>query len=547
MSHQIQLINVVMNTQILLIEDNDNDSLLIQRQLNKTKKAFDFTRVETFSELLNALAYNNYDLVISDYNLLGFDGLDVLKLLKSEKKDIPFLLVSGTIGEVAAVSIMKAGACDYVMKDNLIKLPQVVKKELDDHKIRQQNKILETKSIKLSEIISSAGDLILTSDLNLTVNYLNKKAEQLLKLNLNNGPINFRSFLSPIFNQQFFQPILKKIQEKESWNGELVLITADGDEIPVLCSFVFHKYGALSNEISIIAKDISFIKEQEKEILKLNQTLEEKVISRTNELNESLNEITYKNQQILDSINYAHRIQDSLIPKKSDLLEIFPDSFCFLKPKDIVSGDFFWCHQDENYKYISVIDCTGHGVPGALLSIVANQIIKKGVVDKRYTDSNQILNYINFKVDYKFRSTNPEFNINDGMDMAFCVIDEAKQQISFSGANRPAWIISDAEIIEFNGTKKSIGLTDLQNSNQNFDHLIINYKKGDRLYLFSDGYYSQFGGERQKKLNKEAFRRLIISTSTNIHQQEEKLNDHFNQWKGKLEQVDDVCVVGIQL
>jgi serine phosphatase RsbU (regulator of sigma subunit)/CheY-like chemotaxis protein len=536
-----------MNIQILLIEDDDNDALLLQRQLNKTKKIYEFTRAETFTELVNALKYNHYDLVISDYNLLGYTGLDVLKLLKSEKKDIPFLLVSGIIGELAAVSIMRAGACDYVMKDNLLKLPQVVKREIDEHKIRLQNKILETKSIKLSEIISSSGDLILTSDLDLTVNYLNKKAEQLLKMNLNNGPISFRSFLSPIFNQQFFQPILQKIQEKESWNGELVLITADGTEIPVLCSFVFHKYGALSNEISIIAKDISFIKEQENEILKLNQTLEEKVVSRTNELNESLNEITYKNRQILDSINYAHRIQDSLIPKKSDLKEIFPNSFCFLQPKDIVSGDFFWCHQNEKLKYISVIDCTGHGVPGALLSIVANQIIKKAVVDEKYTETSQILNYINFKVDHKFRSPNPEFNINDGMDMVFCIIDKKKQQITFSGANRPAWIVSNGEITEYNGTKKSIGLSDLQNSNQNFDQSVISYKKGDILYLFSDGYYSQFGGERQKKLNKEGFRKLIRSTSSDIFQQEEKLNTHFSTWKGRLEQVDDVCVVGIEL
>jgi serine phosphatase RsbU (regulator of sigma subunit)/ActR/RegA family two-component response regulator len=536
-----------MNIQILLIEDDDNDALLLQRQLNKTKIVYEFTRVETFTELVHALKYNQYDLVISDYNLLGYTGLDVLKLLKSEKKDIPFLLVSGTIGELAAVSIMKAGACDYVMKDNLLKLPQVVKREIDEHKIRLQNKILETKSIKLSEIISSSGDLILTSDLDLTVNYLNKKAEQLLKMNLNNGPISFRSFLSPIFNQHFFQPILQKIQEKELWIGELILITADGNEIPVLCSFVFHKYGALSNEISIIAKDISFIKEQEKEILKLNQTLEEKVIQRTNELNESLNEITNKNKQILDSIDYAQRIQNSLIPKRSDLNKIFPNSFCFLRPKDIVSGDFFWCHQQENLKYISVIDCTGHGVPGALISIVANQIITKAVIDEKHTETSQILNFINFKVNQKFRSSNTEFNINDGMDMVFCIIDEAKKQITFSGANRPAWIISDEEITEYNGTQKSIGVSDLQNYNQDFDQSIISYRKGDILYLFSDGYYSQFGGERQKKLNKEGFRKLIRSTSSDIFQQEEKLNTLFSNWKGKLEQVDDVCVVGIQL
>lgn len=536
-----------MNFKILLVEDDDNDTFLLQRQLNKTKNAFDFTRVETFSELVNAIKCNQYDMVISDYNLLGYTGLDVLNLLKSEKKDIPFLLVSGTIGELAAVSIMKAGACDYVMKDNLLKLPQVVKREIEEHKIRVQTKKLERETKKLSEIICASGDLIFTSDLELNISYLNKKAQELLKLKLDNGEINFKSFLSPSFNLNDFRDILTRIQEKETWDGELTLMTADGNETQVLCSFVYHKDGALSNEISIVAKDISDIKRQEKVILNLNQTLEEKVILRTNELNESLNEITYKNRQILDSINYAHRIQDSLIPKKSDLQEIFPNSFCFLQPKDIVSGDFFWCYRKENVKYISVIDCTGHGVPGALLSIVANQIIKKAVVDEDYTETSQILNYINFKVDQKFRSPNPEFNINDGMDMALCKIDEAKQQISFSGANRPAWIISNGEIAEYNGTKKSIGLSDLQNSNQNFDQTIITYNSGDILYLFSDGYYSQFGGERQKKLNKEGFRKLIQSTSSDIFQQEENLNSHFSAWKGGLEQVDDVCVVGIQL
>jgi serine phosphatase RsbU (regulator of sigma subunit)/FixJ family two-component response regulator len=536
-----------MNIQILLVEDNENDVLLIQRQLIKSNKSINFVIVETYSDLVNTLTYHQFDLVISDFNLIGFTGLDVLKLLKTEKKDIPFILVSGTIGEAAAISIMKAGASDYIMKENLIKLPQVVKREIEEHKIRIKNKLLETKSIKLAEIISSSGDLIFTSDLNLTINYLNEKAEKTLKLKIDHGPINFRSIISPIYNLQFFKDILKKIQDKESWSGELILITADGAEIPVLCSVVYHKEGVLINELSIIAKDISLFKEQEKEILELNQTLEQKVKTRTIELNKSLNEITYKNQQILDSINYAHRIQNSLIPKKSDLFEIFPNSFCFLQPKDIVSGDFFWCHQNENLKYISVIDCTGHGVPGALLSIVANQIIKKAVVEKQYTETSQILNFINFKVEDKFRFSNPEFNINDGMDMAFCIIDEVKQQITFSGANRPAWIVNEGEIIEFNGTKKSIGLSDFQTSNQNFDQLIINYKKGDVLYLFSDGYYSQFGGERQKKLNKEAFRRLILSTSSDIRKQEEKLKSHFSNWKKNLEQVDDVCVIGISL
>lgn len=536
-----------MNIQILLVEDDENDALLLQRELNKTKKIYDFVQVETYEEFLNAIKNQHFDLVLSDYNLLGFTGQDVLKHIRTEKIDIPFILVSGTIGEQAAVAIMRAGAADYVMKDNLIKLPQVVKREINEHKIRVKNKILETNFVKLSEIISSAGDLILTSDLDLTVSYLNKKAEQVLKLNLDNGPISFKSFISPQFYKENFQPILQKIQEKESWNGELILTTADGVEIPVLCSFVFHKFGALSNEISIIAKDISYIKQQEKEILKLNQTLEEKVNQRTIELNNSLTEITYKNKQILDSINYAHRIQDSLIPKKSELETIFPNSFNFLLPKDIVSGDFFWCHEDENLKYISVVDCTGHGVPGALLSIVANQIIKKAVVDKQNTETNQILNYINFKVESKFRSTNPDFNINDGMDMAFCTINETRKEIAFSGANRPLWIVSDGEIIEYNGNKKSIGLTDLKLSDQSFDQIVINYKKGDKLYLFSDGYYSQFGGERQKKLNKEGFRRIILETSKNFNSQEEKLSTYFSQWKGNLDQIDDVCVIGISL
>ena len=163
-----------MNIQILLVEDDENDALLLQRELNKTKKTYDFVQVETYDEFLNAIKSQHFDLVLSDYNLLGFTGQDVLKHIKAEKIDIPFILVSGTIGEQAAVAIMRAGAADYVMKDNLIKLPQVVKREINEHKIRIKNKILETNFVKLSEIISSAGDLILTSDLDLTVSYLNK-------------------------------------------------------------------------------------------------------------------------------------------------------------------------------------------------------------------------------------------------------------------------------------------------------------------------------------------------------------------------------------
>lgn len=247
---------------------------------------------------------------------------------------------------------------------------------------------------------------------------------------------------------------------------------------------------------------------------------------------------------IKNSINYAKIIQEAMLPEESDLNDTFPGSFIFFKPKDTLSGDFYWLKKYENIFSIAVADCTGHGVPGALLSMMGFNILYEIFSAKKTLQPSEVLGKLNHQVRKILKHGDTTLNV--GMDIALCAIDVKNKSMVYSGANRPLLIQREKELIEFKPDKISIG--EMDNNQIQFTNHSISLKTGDRVFLFSDGYADQFSEKIDKKLTMKRLREILIQTSgLSFKKQKEFIMDFFESWKGNNEQVDDVLLMCIQI
>jgi PAS domain S-box-containing protein len=291
--------------------------------------------------------------------------------------------------------------------------------------------------------------------------------------------------------------------------------------------------------IVIAHENITNVKKAEQERDRTLLELEERVLQRTEELNN-------RNKNITDSINYAKRIQDGLLPRHSMLKEMFRKSFIMYEPQNIVSGDFFWCHESRGRKIVVVADCTGHGVPGALMSIIGNNLLNRIVVHERIENPSEILELLDQRLRKALESDT--YQVQDGMDVCLCVIDTHFNELYFSGALRPLFIAdNEGAVTEVKGSRCTVGGDSLGTPKQ-FEMQRYPITHGQRIYLCSDGYYSQFGGPRDKKFQKSRFKRTLAGIQNlTMRQQEAELRQMYLHWAGPREQVDDVLVVGIEL
>jgi serine phosphatase RsbU (regulator of sigma subunit) len=248
-----------------------------------------------------------------------------------------------------------------------------------------------------------------------------------------------------------------------------------------------------------------------------------------------------KNKEILDSINYAKRIQTAILPSNSVVQDYLPNSFILYMPKDIVAGDFYWLEKKDSQILFAAADCTGHGVPGAMVSVVCNNSLNRSVREYGLTEPGSILDQTRALVVQEFEKSEEE--VQDGMDIALCSIQGMK--LKYAGANNPLWIIRNGEIIETKANKQPIGKYEHQEA---FDTHQFGLQKGDTLYIFSDGYVDQFGGEKGKKLKSKAFKRMLLEIQDlEMLDQKSYLEKAFLDWKGSLDQIDDICVIGVRV
>jgi PAS domain S-box-containing protein len=281
------------------------------------------------------------------------------------------------------------------------------------------------------------------------------------------------------------------------------------------------------DQIIGVGYDITDKKFQEKQLLERNEQLQQ------------------KHKAIKDSIFYAQRIQQSSLQSKEYINNVFNQNFVLYKPKDIVSGDFYFFHQDDDNKYAIAIDCTGHGVPGAMMSMVANSIIKEVLLNKKAKAVSQILYELDKELYKAINSYATEIS-NDGMDVSIISVSKKSNRLHFAGAFRPLIIVRKNQVIELKGSRYPLGF--YSDVDKIFEEQVILLEPNDCLYMFSDGFTDQFGGERHKKLNRKNFKELLkIASEMTTEEQESFLEYSLNNWKQEKEQTDDVLVIGIKI
>jgi serine phosphatase RsbU (regulator of sigma subunit) len=395
---------------ILLIEDSDTDATLLVRYLKRENVNFIHTRVWLKDDFIAALIDFKPDLIIADHTLPQFSGLEAFKFMKSENKNIPFILVTGTVSEKQISQYMKEGIDDYILKENLLRLPSCIGNVVNKKKIERLHYKLSSANLALSKAYS---------------------------------------------------------------------------------------------------------------------------------------DIESKNRSITDSINYSKRIQDASLSPWELKYKLFQQAFVLFKQKDIVSGDFYWFAEKDGKKLIAACDCTGHGVPGALMSMLGNNILNQIVNEKGITAPDKILNQLNLRI-RKALKQDENNETRDGMDIALIAFT-SENEIEYAGAKRPLWIIRKGVLEEIKADKFSIGGQQIEGE-QLFLNNKVTLSKGDCMYIFSDGYVDQFGGPHEKKFMTKNFKNLLLSIYMEpMDKQEFIINDAIEKWKMNYEQVDDILVIGIKV
>lgn len=284
-------------------------------------------------------------------------------------------------------------------------------------------------------------------------------------------------------------------------------------------------------------------------VRQINRLLKEREMV-LEQVQEQKEELIIKNKNITDSINYAKRIQDAMLPAYNTFKEFLPESFVIFKPKDIVSGDFYWVNETRNKTFVAVVDCTGHGVPGAFMSIIGIELLRNITNVEGVDDAAEILNRLSVAIHNTFAGSNQEnrdgIKVKDGMDVSFCVIDKEYNILQFSGAFSNLFLVRDGRLIEIRGDRYSVGMANELGHSQ-FSSYYIPIQPNDMIYMFTDGVVDQFGGPEGKKFKYRRFRNLLLNNyMKHVDAQRKEIESKIDEWKGTLEQVDDILIIGIR-
>ena len=303
-----------------------------------------------------------------------------------------------------------------------------------------------------------------------------------------------------------------------------------------LALLLYNRYRIKQKANALLEEQNQFISQQNEEINVQKEQLED-----------SNQRLEKRNKQITDSINYASRIQQSILPSDEFISKLLLDSFILFKPRDIVSGDFYWFSKKNNKILLAAVDCTGHGVPGAFMSMIGNTLLNEIVNEKGITKPSDILAELNTGIKKALHQNGQETHSDDGMDLSLVSIDPEKRRLSFAGAKRPLYIASNGVLNEIKGNPHGIG-GGRKKIIKKFTPHGYTLKKGDTFYFFSDGYIDQFGGEEDEKFMIERFEKLLLDINhLTMKEQYSSLENSFEKWKGSGKQIDDVLVIGVRV
>ncbi len=297
--------------------------------------------------------------------------------------------------------------------------------------------------------------------------------------------------------------------------------------VMIFSIFLYRRFKITQKQKTVIEEQKTIVEQQKHEVEKQKHLVEE------------------HQKEIIDSITYAKRLQQAILPSADEINKYLPDNFLYYQPKDIVAGDFYWMEHKDNLTLIAAADSTGHGVPGAMVSVVCSNALNRAVNEFGLRDTGKILDKTRELVLETFAKSGEE--IKDGMDISICRINSKTNEVQWSGANNQLWYIKKegTEMLEIKADKQPIGKTD---NPKPFTTHTLELQKGDTLYLMTDGYPDQFGGEKGKKFKyKQLEENLVVNSNKTLVEQKNILSHSFHNWKGNLEQVDDVTIIGIRV
>lgn len=372
------------------------------------------------------------------------------------------------------------------------------------------------------------------------------------------------SFLSgPETDETLIKLTYESVKRKKAFQSENQIYRPDGTRVWISVNFtpILDASGEVSRIVSIVM-DTTHVKEQEFKQEHDLKELEEKVKERTQLLEtanlklldemktrqEVSSQLVANNTDLLDSLTYAKRIQKAILPNKTALLKRFDKAFIFAKPKNVVSGDFHWFHDNGTHTMIAAVDCTGHSVPGALMSMVGFMLLDQAAAMNHGNDPGLIITKLDALVRKNLDQDSAEGSVKDGMDMGLCIIENTTLKMQYAGALNILFKVNAANVETFNGTRASVGGPLHKGEIRTFDTQSAQLQRGDKLYLTTDGYFDQFGGPAGKKYMKRRFLQLIQRLqSFDFDDHKTKLEDEFSEWQGDLPQVDDMMVIGLKV
>jgi PAS domain S-box-containing protein len=566
---------------ILHLEDSLNDSMLIHSIIEEGKIIHDYTLTDNEKDFKNILKNENIDLILSDYSLPTYNGNEALIFAKEKYSRLPFIFVSGTMGEDAAITSMLNGAADYVFKNKLSRLVPAIKRVMHELKLEinhdQAAKALLESERKYKNLINELNDGYFVTNSEGRISFANNYLAKILGY-ANSDELAghyFSEFSKSLSSHNNIVQIFRNIIENHHKMGEIEM-----EVLPVVGNSIFVEIKlvpyTISEKVAGIQGVIHDITERKQTDIKLRNS-NEQILAQNMEYIQINKELAFqykeknaraaeliaanilketeekyriliedKNKNITDSIKYAQRIQMAMLPKKEDIYSSLKQCFVLFKPKDIVSGDFYFFHKTADTIFIIAADCTGHGVPGALMSMMGSEKLSKALAQS--SDPSEILKQLNNGIKSSLRQSDIYESAQDGMDIAICCIDIKKRILGYAGALIPLWIIRAgmSEIEETRGTRVSIGgMTEM---NQQFECHKFKLKEGDTFYISTDGYSDQFHGQDCKKLTSGRFKKILLEIQDKSMKDQEKHLDNFiENWKGGTDQLDDILVIGVRL
>ncbi len=574
---------------ILLLEDYNLDADLVATVLKRTHPEWIINHVSNKAEFVNYLEKNKPDVIVSDYALPSFSGIDAYLVVKDLGIEVPFIILTGQLPESSARECVENGIDDYVLKSSIIRLDHAIQRAIQRKNAERERNQFATKlsnnekrfkaifeqagvalaEFRFDEVLTELGQDHLSKDDKkerirnlgrfLEITAVNRACLHLFEVE---DEITFKAQFDRMFKMSGLRLVLRNATQladgSRSAEQLIEARTFKGHNRILLVKTVLDP--ARPHFLTVSFTDMTEVKESEIRVMRIIERLEDTIAARVQDLSElnrklqsdadereRINDALRNNYiQMTESIIAAKRIQQLVLPKHSEVRAVFDDAFIYMRPKGIVSGDFYWFHSDGEQHWLACVDCTGHGVPGAFMSMLSSKLLNQAVIENGIEDPASILSSIDEYVVKELKQRDAGTLVSTGMDISLCRFMPNEGRMQFAGAYQNLLFKTQKGTELIRGDRHSLGGT-FQHESKSYTLHEFSYQKGDTFYMHTDGIVDQFGGPSNKKFSRRRLIEMITSLSdTSMYEQELLIKNRIQDWKGTYEQIDDILIMGIR-